>query len=123
MLHIIYMVYITNKMILNMADIKMQLKDHLKSAEDWGKMETPIPGVYVVKVPATKTRPALLFLEINPIKDDGKPIKRKGLFIGNFENLLLFSEALADDKVVQLIRTLEEINPKAQTQMKKLKMD
>ncbi len=123
MLHVIYKTYKIKKVIINMADIKLQLREHLKDAEDWGKMETPIPGVYVVKVPATKTRPALLFLEINPIKQDGKPIKRKGLFIGSFENLLLFSEALADDKVVQLIRTLEEINPKAQTQMKKLKMD
>jgi len=107
-----------------MADIKTQLKNHLEKAVDWEKMATPIPGVYVVKVPATKTRPALLFLEINPLKSDGKPLKRKGLFIGTFENLLLFSEALADDKVVQLVRTLEEINPNITApSMKELKMD
>ena len=43
-----------------MADIQTQLKEHLKSGKDWEKMETPVEGVYVVKVPATKTSPSLL---------------------------------------------------------------
>jgi hypothetical protein len=52
----------------------------------------------------------LLFLEINPLID-GKPIKRKGLFVGNREMLVKFSEALADDKVYQLIGEIEKVNP------------
>ena len=90
-----------------MANIEAQLKEHLKNGKDWEKMETPIEGVNVVKVPATKTRPALLFLEINPLKDDGKPLKRKGLFVGSKEILIKFSEALNDDKTFQLISELE----------------
>jgi hypothetical protein len=93
-----------------MADIQAQLKEHLKSGNDWEKMATPIEGVSVVKVPSTKTRPSLLFLEINPLID-GKPIKRKGLFVGNREMLVKFSEALADDKVYQLIGEIEKVNP------------
>jgi hypothetical protein len=95
-----------------MVDIQTQLKTHLKSGSDWEKMETPVPGVYVVKVPATKTRPALLFLEVNPLKDDGKPMKRKGLFVGSKEMLVKFGEALNDDKVFQLIGEIEKVNPK-----------
>lgn len=93
-----------------MADIQAQLKEHLKNGNDWEKMATPIEGVSVVKVPSTKTRPSLLFLEINPLID-GKPIKRKGLFVGNREMLVKFSEALADDKVYQLIGEIEKVNP------------
>ncbi len=105
-----------------MADLKTQLQAHLKNGEDWEKMETPVSGVYVVKVPATKTRPALLFLEINPLKDDGKPMKRKGLFVGSKEMLIKFGEALNDDKVYQLIQELEQVNPeiKGAGSMKKL---
>ena len=95
-----------------MTTIEDQLKDHLKNGADWEKMETPIEGVNVVKVPATKTRPPLLFLEINPLKEDGKPLKRKGLFVGSKEILIKFSEALNDDKTFQLIGELENINPK-----------
>ena len=105
-----------------MADIQTQLKDHLNNGSDWQKMETPIPGVYVVKVPATKTRPALLFLEVNPLKDDGKPMKRKGLFVGSKEMLIKFGEALGDDKVFQLIGEIEKINPISDESTKKLEM-
>jgi len=105
-----------------MADIQTQLKEHLKNGADWEKMETPVPGVFVVKVPATKTRGALLHLEINPLKDDGKPMKRKGLFIGSKEMLVKFGESLNDDKVYQLIQELEQVNPEIKTAAKKLKM-
>jgi len=107
-----------------MADIQAQLKAHLKNGADWEKMATPVEGVSVVKVPATKTRPALLFLEINPLKDDGKPMKRKGLFVGSKEMLVKFGEALNDDKVFQLISEVEMINPKGATSgpVKKLEM-
>lgn len=107
-----------------MADIQTQLKEHLNNGQDWEKMETPVEGVSVVKVPATKTRPALLFLEINPLKADGKPLKKKGLFVGSKEMLIKFSEALNDDKTFQLIGELEKVNPKASNSgvAKKLKM-
>ena len=107
-----------------MADIEAQLKNHLNNGADWEKMETPVPGVNVVKVPATKTRPALLFLEVNPLKEDGKPMKRKGLFVGSKEMLIKFGEALNDDKVFQLIGELEKINPIGTTNgpVKKLEM-
>ncbi len=104
-----------------MADIEGQLRALLKNGADWEKMEAPIEGVYVVKVPATKTRPALLFLEINPLKDNGKPMKRKGLFVGSKEMLVKFGETLQDDKVYELIVELEKINPEVGT-IKKLKM-
>ncbi|MBY8980022.1 MAG: hypothetical protein KGD72_06510 [Candidatus Lokiarchaeota archaeon] len=107
-----------------MADIETQLKAHLKNGADWEKMDTPVPGVSVVKVPATKTRPSLLFLEINPLKDDGKPMKRKGLFVGSKEMLIKFGETLQDDKVYQLIVELEKVNPEGATTgtVKKLEM-
>ncbi len=107
-----------------MTDIQAQLKEHLKNGKEWEKMETPIPGVFVVKVPGTKTRPALLFLEINPLNEKGTPMKKKGLFVGDQEMLIKFAEALQDDKVYQLIKELEDINPERHTSSgrKKLKM-
>jgi hypothetical protein len=106
------------------SEIQGQLKEHLDKGKDWEKMETPIDGVNVVKVPATKTRPALLFIEINPLKEDGKPFKRKGLFVGSREMFVKFGEAFNDDKVYQLVTELEKVNPKvsATGATKKLKM-
>ena len=106
-----------------MSNIQAQLKEHLEKGDDWEKMDTPVPGLSVVKVPATKTKPALLFLEVNPLKEDGKPLKRKGLFIGNKEILIKFSEALNDDKTFQLIGEMEKVNPEVKgIATKKLQM-
>ena len=107
-----------------MPEIQEQLVEHLKNGEDWEKMATPVEGVFVVKIPATKTRPALLQLEINPLTEDGRPMKKKGLFVGSKEMLVKFSESLSDDKVYQLIGELEKINPdvKGTGATKKLKM-
>lgn len=107
-----------------MADIQAQLRDHLKNGADWEKMETDVPGVYVVKVPGTKTRPALLFIEVNPLKSDGGPMKRKGLFIRDKEMYLAFKEALEEDAIFTILQNLEAVNPevKGGTGAKKLKM-
>ncbi len=107
-----------------MSDIQAQLKEHLKNAKDWEKMVTPVPGVNVVKIPATKMRPAMLHLEISPVKADGTPMKRKGLFVSSKEMLVKFSEALNDDKVFHLISELEKVNPKGtgESKTKKLEM-
>lgn len=106
-----------------MSDIQHQLEEHLKNGQDWEKMDTPVAGVSVVKIPATKTRASLLFLEVNPLKDNGKPMKRKGLFVGSKEMLIKFGEALNDDKVFLLIQELEKVNPTVTSKnSKKLKM-
>ncbi len=87
------------------------------------KMETPVDGLWVVKIPASKTRPARLNLEINPLNNDGKPIKRKGLYVANKEMLVLISELLSDDKTFQLIGEMDRVNPKNNgSSRKKLEM-
>ncbi|MHA1805428.1 MAG: hypothetical protein ACTSU4_13000 [Promethearchaeota archaeon] len=108
-----------------MTDIQKQLKEHLENGKDWEQMETPIPGVFIVKGPGSKRRPPMLYLEINPLKEDGTPMKRKGLFINNYEMLVKFSEALNDDTTLKLIKEIEKVNPKLNTKkssVKKLQM-
>jgi hypothetical protein len=89
-----------------------ELKDHLENGEGWAKIKTNIPGVFVVKVPGTKNRSSRLMVEINPVDKQGQPKKRKGLFVANFEMYLQFLEALQDDKVGQLVKTIDGVNPK-----------
>jgi len=84
-------------------------------------METPIPGVYVVKAPGTKSRPARLFLELNPRKN-GKPVKRKGLFLDSVENLRLFIQLLSNERVGQILKHVENVNSKFEKPTKKRKL-
>ena len=101
------------------------LREFLDTAKDWEKMETDIDGVFVVKIPATKSREGKLMVEVNPLnKATGTPKKRKGLFIADFEMYLQFQEALMEDEVPALIKTIEGINPEGSgpTKAKKLKL-
>ena len=88
-----------------------QLRDHLDSAADWEKLPTPIPGVYVVKIPATKTRPAKLMIEVNPVDENGNPRKRKGLFLTDEKMRRDFVVALENEDVSNLLRAVDVVNP------------
>jgi hypothetical protein len=101
------------------------LKNHLETGDPWAKLETDIDGVFVVKIPGTKTRGPRLMVEVNPVdKITKQPKKRKGLFIADFEMYLQFREALEQDEVPELIQIIDKVNPKKATSnaAKKLKL-
>lgn len=98
------------------------LTKHLENGKDWEKVDTDIPGVFVVKIPATKTRPARLSVEVNPVDEAGKPKKRKGLFVTNFEMYVQFLEALQDDNVGKLITLVDNLNPATASKGKRKKI-
>ena len=108
-----------------MANFIDHLQEHLLEGQNWEKVETDVPGVYVVKIPATKTRPAKLMVEVNPVDEaTGKPKKRKGLFIADFEMYVQFLEAMQDERIEKLIKTVDGINPQqTATKAKKIKIE
>ncbi|MBN2153592.1 MAG: hypothetical protein JW839_19205 [Candidatus Lokiarchaeota archaeon] len=90
--------------------VENNIKKFLESGQDWEKLATKqLPGVNIVKMPATKARPALLAIEVNPLRD-GKPMKRKGLFVTSTEMLVSFSELLTNEALFSLMKTVEGIN-------------
>lgn len=105
-----------------MADISAQLEEHLRNGDDWEKMETPIPGVYVVKIPESKTLKTRLNLELNPLKNDGKTIKKKGLFVNSKEMFVKFSELFLDEQVFQIIQAINVGQKGNKAEVKKLEM-
>lgn len=93
-----------------MSDIQNQLKEFLKTAETWERMETPIPGIYMIKLPPTKKRSAILNMELNPIKNDGNRTKKKGLFVSGGGMLLDFCKLFQDERVHKLLNDMESVN-------------
>lgn len=90
--------------------MEKEIKDFLKDGKDWEQLPlSKLEGAHVVKMPATKTRPALLAIEINPVKD-GKPLKRKGLFVTNTDMLTAFQEIIMNDSLYNLMKTVDGIN-------------
>lgn len=87
-----------------------KLTDLLETGKDWGKMRTFVPGVFVVKMPAYRSSPTRLAVEINPVDASGNPTKRRGLFIRSIDELESFKEIL-NEKLSTLLSLLDSVNP------------
>ena len=87
--------------------------EFLESGEDWGRMKTTIPGVFVLKLPSYKSSPARLVVELNPVDDRGKPKKRRGLILRSTKELEEFKEMFRYEKLLKLLKMLDSINSKA----------
>ncbi len=95
------------------ATLEEKLTKLLEEAEDWKKIRTVVPGVFIVKIPGSKKKAPSLALEINPADKTGKPTKKRGLYIMNRDEYEIFKEILTTQKVEQLITAIEKIKKKS----------
>ncbi len=89
-----------------------KLSSFLKTGSDWGRLKTSIPGIFILKMPAYKTSPARLAIELNPTDDSGSPTKKRGLVLRSSEELEEYKVIFQYDKLTPLLKTIDGINPK-----------
>jgi hypothetical protein len=87
------------------------LRVFLENGEDWERKLTSIRGVTILKLPQTKSRPASLAIELNPLTEKGTPMKKKGLMIMGPSDLKAFRELFNNEKVEVLINSIESVAP------------
>ena len=91
-----------------------KLVSFLKAGKDWSKMKTSVPGVFVLKLPAYRSAPTRLAVELNPTDDAGNPKKRRGLVIRTSAELEEFKELFQYEKLSKLLGMLDQVNPKVE---------
>jgi hypothetical protein len=87
------------------------LRAFLEQGEDWERKNTSVKGVTILKLPRTKTRPASLAIEINPVSEKGTPMKKKGVMIMGLAELAAFQQIFNNEKIRGLIMAIEDIAP------------
>lgn len=92
-------------------EISDSLRAFLESGDDWERKNTSVPGVYLIKLPRTRNRPASLALELNPIGESGLPIKRKGLMIMSGRELEAFRRLFENPKVASVLDAIDDLFP------------
>lgn len=97
--------------ISSLMEISENLRVFLESAEDWERKTTTLPGVSIIRLPATRTRPATLAIEVNPPDANGRPMKKKGIMVMGREEVLAFSKIFAHEKLMTLIDAIEAVIP------------
>ena len=99
-----------SKVITSMS-LEESLRKVLQSGKDWQRVPVKgAPGIFVLKAPAARGRPASLLVEINPVGPDGAPTKRRGL--RNLEELNEYRKLISEDRLEEILKAIEKINPK-----------
>jgi len=88
-----------------------RLEEFLRTGNDWEKLKTSVPGVFVQKLPEYRSSPSRLAIEVNPVDASGNPTKRRGLLIRFPDEFDTFKEILNDVKFPKLLTLLETVNP------------
>jgi hypothetical protein len=83
----------------------------LKDGKDWERKPTSMPGVFLLKMPAYKSKPASIAIEINPVDSSGAATKRRGIVIKSQSELDQICKMITNPKIIQLTSSIDEINP------------
>ena len=92
--------------------IEERLVSFLKDARDWERRPTNIAGVFLLKLPSSRTRQAAVVIEINPVDATSSATKKRGIVIRSASELNEFNRILANQKLGELARKIDEVNPK-----------
>ena len=90
-----------------------RLTDFLNGGKDWERKQTNVPGVFLMKLPAFRSRPACIAIEIDALGrgGGGGGNRRRGLIIRSKEEIEQLSNILNNDKVIELASAVEKVNP------------
>ena len=99
------------------SNIKEKLKSLLVQLQDWEKTNTNVPGVKIIKIPAKNEIPERLGIEINPVDDSGRSIKKTGhIVLTNEELFAKYAELFDHPKVLELMQEIELLRNEMQNQ-------
>ncbi len=92
-------------------ELTESLRVFLETGEDWERKNTTLKGVSIIRLPQTKSRPASLAIDINPLNEKGVPMKKKGIMIMGRGEIVAFRELFNNEKVEALLASIEEVAP------------
>ena len=98
-----------------LMELAESLKEFVESGQDWERKNTSVKGVSIIRLPQYKNRAASLAIDINPIGENGLPMKKKGIMIMNAAELHAFREAFKNEKLDNLINVLEDVTGRKTT--------
>jgi hypothetical protein len=96
-------------------ELAESLKEFVEEGQDWERKNTSVKGVSIIRLPQYKNRAASLAIDINPIGENGLPMKKKGIMIMNAAELHAFREAFKNEKLDNLINVLEDVTGRKST--------
>ena len=91
--------------------VEDKLSALLSKSKDWERRPTNIPGIFLLKLPYSRSRQASIAIEINPVDTTGAATKKRGIVIRSASELDQFNRILANQKLIELAKRIDEVNP------------
>ena len=100
--------------------LEEKLKDFLENGKDWERIKTTINGIFILKIPKSKIKDtsSRIVVELNPSDEFGNPTKKRGIILRNFEELKEFKNLINNEKLENLLKAIDNINPKISKRFK-----
>jgi hypothetical protein len=89
--------------------LENKIKKALENVKPWQRVPTSLNGVFLVKTPAKGSQETIM-VEINPLDERGSPIKRKGIFLRQTNELKRFLEVMENHRLQEVLETLETLS-------------
>ena len=93
-----------------------RLEEFLRNGADWERKPTSIPGVFLLKLPIYRGRPASIAIEINPVDPSGSPSKKRGIVVRSEAEIGEINKLLSNPKLEQLAKGIDQVNPQRKRQ-------
>ncbi|SRR6266540_818203 len=89
-----------------------RLTNFLQNGKDWERKQTNIPGVFLIRLPPFRSRPACLGVELDVLnRGGGGGNRRRGIIIRTKEEIQQLSNIITNDKLIELTSGIEKVNP------------
>ena len=88
-----------------------RLADFLANGKDWERKQTNVPGVFLIRLPQFRSRPACIGVELDVLNRGGGSNRRRGIIIRTTGELRQLMEIINNGKLLELTSSIEKVNP------------
>ena len=88
-----------------------RLKGFLEKGKDWERKQTNSPGVFLIRLPQFRSRPACIAVELDALNRGGGGSRRRGIILRTTDELQQLLDMVSNKKLVELTSSIEKINP------------
>jgi hypothetical protein len=101
--------------------IQERLNQFLKESSDWERRTTSVPGIFLLKLPRSKTgnRREAIAIELNPVNPATSSPKKRGIVLMSASDLEEFRKILTNPKMSELAVIVDSINPEIKSKAKR----
>lgn len=91
-----------------------RLIEFLENGKDWERKQTNIPGVFLIRLPQFRSRPACIGVELDILNRGGGSSRRRGIILRTNGELEQLRDTINNAKLHALTSSIEKVNPMQQ---------